>query len=73
MWLMFLEEVDSWVLTTVEVHGEKCQVADIVLIMDNCVPRENWCLEQVIGTLPDKQGLVWQVKSQQKLAFCADQ
>lgn len=41
-------------------------VGDIVLVVDDSAPRNSWMLARVIETIPDKKGLVRQVRIKTK-------
>ena len=39
---------------------------DLVLLVDNCAPRNSWIMGKIIQTVPDKKGLVWGVRIKTK-------
>ena len=39
---------------------------DVVLVIDDCLSRNNWCLGRVLETFRDKKGLVRSVKIKTK-------
>lgn len=60
-YLTQLQEPQRW-----STPGRNFCVCDVVLIVDDTSPRNSWPLGRIVETLPDKKGLVRQVKVKTK-------